>query len=82
MDLMGPFLESDRRIAALAARQDGVVRHAQLRELGLTQKAIQQRRDRGWLVDLHWQVYAVGHDRLSLTGRRLAAVWPTGRRRR
>lgn len=78
MDLMGPFLESDRRIATLAARQDGVVRHAQLRELGLTQKAIQQRRDVGWLIDLHWRVYAVGHERLNPAGRRLAAVWAYG----
>lgn len=52
--------------------------HAQLRELGLTQKAIQHRRDIGWLIDLHRKVYAVGHERLSATGRRLAAVWAYG----
>jgi hypothetical protein len=75
---MGPFLESDRQIAALARRQDGVVRHDQLRELGLTQKAIRHRRDARWLIDLHWKVYAVGHDRLSANGRRLAAVWAYG----
>jgi Transcriptional regulator, AbiEi antitoxin/Protein of unknown function (DUF559) len=75
---MGPFLESDRQIATLAARQDGVVRHAQLRALGLTAKAIRHRRDVGWLVDLHREVYAVGHARLSATGRRLAAVWAYG----
>jgi hypothetical protein len=80
MDLMGPYLESDRRLAALAARQDGVVRHAQLLDLGLSQSAIRHRRDRGSLIDLHRQVYAVGHARLSPAGRRLAAVWAYGPR--
>jgi hypothetical protein len=75
---MGSFLETDREIAALAARQDGVVRHEQLRELGLTQRVIQRRRAAGRLIDLHRMVYAVGHDRLSPTGRRLAAVWAYG----
>jgi hypothetical protein len=78
MDRMGSFLEIDRQIAALAARQDGVVRHEQLRELGLTQRVIQRRRDAGRLIDLHRKVYAVGHDRLSTTGRRLGAVWAYG----
>jgi hypothetical protein len=77
---MGPFLEIDRQVAALAARQDGVVTHAQLRALGLTQRAIAHRRRSRWLVDLHREVYAVGHDRLSPTGRRLAAVWAYGER--
>ncbi len=77
---MGSFLETDRQIAALAARQDGVVRHEQLRELGLTQRVIQRRRAAGRLIDLHRMVYAVGHDRLSPRGRRLAAVWAYGPR--
>jgi hypothetical protein len=80
MDLMSPYLESDRKMAALAARQDGVVRHAQLVALGLTQKAIQHRRERRSLVDVHREVYAVGHARLSPAGRRLAAVWAYGPR--
>lgn len=78
MDLMGPYLEIDRQIADLATRQDGVVRHDQLRALGLSQKAIQHRRKIGWLVDRFWRVYSVGHRRLSPTGRRLAAVWAYG----
>lgn len=78
MDRMGSFLETDRRIAALAARQDGIVRHEQLRELGLTQRGIQRRRNAGRLIDVHRMIYAVGHDRLSPTGRRLAAVWAYG----
>jgi hypothetical protein len=75
---MGSFLETDRQIAALAARQHGVVRHEQLRALGLTQRVIQHRRAAGRLIDLHRMVYAVGHDRLSPTGRRLGAVWGYG----
>jgi hypothetical protein len=75
---MGPFLEIDREIATLAAQQDGVVTHAQLREVGLSPKAIRYRRDARRLVDLHREVYAVGHDRLSAMGRRLGAVWAYG----
>ena len=56
------------------------MRHAQLRELGLTQRAIRHRREIGRLIDLHRMVYAVGHDRLSAAGRRLAAVWAYGPR--
>jgi hypothetical protein len=77
---MGAFLEIDRQVATLAARQQGVVRYAQLRELGLTRRAIERRRAAGRLIDLHRMVYAVGHDRLSPTGRRLAAVWAYGPR--
>jgi hypothetical protein len=75
---MGRFLESDVKVAALARRQQGVVRHEQLRELGLTPEAIRHRRAARHLIDLHWKVYAVGHDRLSPDGRRLAAVWAYG----
>jgi very-short-patch-repair endonuclease len=77
---MRSFLETDRRLAALAARQDGVVRLAQLRTLGYSTRAIQLRRERGWLIPLYREVYAVGHERLSPTGRRLAAVWAYGER--
>ncbi|WP_445149242.1 type IV toxin-antitoxin system AbiEi family antitoxin domain-containing protein [Baekduia sp. Peel2402] len=77
---MGPFLEIDRRIATLAGEQDGVVRRAQLQELGLTAKAIRHRVARGSLLPLYRGVYAVGHKRLSPMGRRLAAVWACGER--
>lgn len=77
---MGRFLETDRLVARLAAEQDGVVRHAQLRALGLTTEAIRTRRARGALIPLYREVYAVGHERLSPTGRRLAAVWAYGDR--
>lgn len=77
---MRSFLETDRQLAALAARQDGVVRLAQLRALGYTTRAVQLRREHGWLIPLYRGVYAVGHARLSPTGRRLAAVWAYGDR--
>jgi hypothetical protein len=77
---MGPFLETDRELAVLGARQDGVVRHVQLRAMGLTQKAIRHRLARQSLIPLYREVYAVGHERLSPTGRRLAAVWAYGER--
>lgn len=77
---MRSFLETDRKLAALAAGQDGVVRFSQLRMLGYTARAIQLRRERGWLIPLYREVYAVGHERLSPTGRRLAAVWACGDR--
>jgi hypothetical protein len=77
---MGPLLEIDRQLAVLAAGQAGVVTHRQLRELGLSAEAIKVRRRRRGLVDLHRGVYAVGHDRLGVVGRRLAAVWAYGPR--
>jgi very-short-patch-repair endonuclease len=75
---MGPCLDTDHRIALLAGRQEGVVRHRQLRDLGLTPKAIRVRRERGHLIDLYREVYAVGHRSVSIDGRRLAAAWAYG----
>jgi hypothetical protein len=57
-----------------------VVRYAQLRALGYSRRAIELRRERGWLIPLYREMYAVGHERLSPTGRRLAAVWAYGER--
>jgi hypothetical protein len=75
---MDSFLDTDHRIRRLADAQEGVVRHADLRRLGLTQQQIQHRRESGRLIDLHPCVYAVGHTRISVLGRRLAAVWTYG----
>jgi very-short-patch-repair endonuclease len=75
---MDPLLDTDRRIARLAAVQEGVVRHRDLRDIGLTQEQIRHRRATGRLIDLYPLVYAVGHDRVGVTGRRLAAVWTYG----
>ena len=65
---------ADRAIAALAARQHGVITYAQLARIGLSDSAIQRRLDAGRLHPLHRGVYAVGHPDVSREGRYLAAV--------
>ena len=49
-----------QRVAELARRQHGHVSLAQLRE-SLTDDDIRQRREVGWLIPRHQEVYAVGH---------------------
>ncbi len=68
----------DRAIAALAARQCGVVASAQLRELGLNRQAIAYRLRVGRLHLVHRGVYAVGHRLLSREGKWMAAVLAAG----
>ena len=68
----------DAEIAALAARQHGVVAHRQLIRLGLDRNAIQYRLRVGRLHSLHRGVYAVGHTKISSTGRDMAAVLACG----
>jgi very-short-patch-repair endonuclease len=62
------------RVAALAARQHGVVSHSQLIELGYTAAAIKSQVQRGRLHRVFRGVYAVGHPSLPLLGRTHAAV--------
>jgi hypothetical protein len=50
----------DRRIAAIAARQDSLITAAQLRALGLGRGAVQNRVRRGVLRPQHTGVYAWG----------------------
>src|SRR3954468_18121154 len=69
----------DLAIAAIAARQQGVVAHDQLRELDLSRQAIGRRVRAGKLHVLHRGVYAVGHRRVSTEGRWWAAVLAGGR---
>lgn len=68
----------EREIAELATRQHGVVAHWQLRALGLGGKAIAYRVAAGRLIQLHVAVYAVGHRKLTVRGRWMAAVLACG----
>lgn len=68
----------DARLSELAGRQDGIVTFAQLRALGLGPTGIKRRVRAGRLHRLQRSVYAVGHPRISLDGRRLAAVMACG----
>lgn len=67
-------------MAALAARQWGVVSVPQLRALGLTRGEIEHRGEAGRIHRLHRGVYAVGHAHLGREGRYLAAVLACGPR--
>jgi Transcriptional regulator, AbiEi antitoxin/Protein of unknown function (DUF559) len=69
---------ADRRVAGAAAEEWGVLSLAELRHCGLTKRAIAVRVRRGWLHRLHQGVYAVGHARIPLEGRFLAAVKACG----
>jgi hypothetical protein len=68
----------DAVIAAIAARQHGVIARIQLMRLGLGRKAIDHRVKLGRLHVIHRGVYAVGHARLTIHGRWMAAVLATG----
>jgi hypothetical protein len=73
-----PKFDTDRRIAALAARQHGVVSRRQLRALGVDDSAVAYRVRVGRLHRLHVGVYAVGHVAVGRRGRWLAAVLACG----
>jgi hypothetical protein len=66
------------RIAALAARQHGVVSRRQLYAAGLGRGAIEKRLASGQLHPVHRGVFAVGHPGLSPEGRWMAAVLACG----
>jgi very-short-patch-repair endonuclease len=65
-------------LALLAGRQHGVVAHSQARALGFSAAAIQRRIRNGHLHPLHRGVYAVGHRKITVTGRWMAAVLACG----
>jgi hypothetical protein len=68
----------EAEIATLAARQHGVVSSSQLQSLGLSDRAVRKRCAAARLHRLHRSVYAVGHTRLTLEGRWMAAVLAGG----
>src|SRR3954449_12177219 len=70
----------DAAIAAIAARQHGVIARIQLMGLALGRKAIDHRVKLGRLHIVHRGVYAVGHARLTIQGRWMAAVLASGGR--
>lgn len=70
----------DIRLAALSARQHGIVTRRQLHFLGLDNSAILRRMKSGRLHQLYRNVYAVGRTDLSTKGRFLSAVLAYGNR--
>jgi predicted transcriptional regulator of viral defense system len=68
----------DAAIAAIAARQHGVIARIQLLRLGLGRGAIELRVRRGRLHVIHRGVYAVRYARLTIHGRWMAAVLASG----
>jgi Transcriptional regulator, AbiEi antitoxin len=75
---MGGQSAPDQLVARLAARHGGVVSFNGLLALGLTPRQIDRRVESGRLHGLHRGVYAVGHRRLGVDGRRWAAVLALG----
>lgn len=65
-------------IAALAAKQHGIVTRKQLLVLGLSHGSIVARTGGGYLHPVHRGVYAVGHVALTVRARWLAAVLACG----
>ena len=68
----------DKRLAELAAQQHGVVAVWQLTGLGYTRDQIAARTRTGRLHRRHRCVYVVGHPKLTLRGRWMAAVLACG----
>jgi hypothetical protein len=65
---------TDHLIARLAERQGGIVEHGQLLALGLSPAGIHRRARAGRLHRWYRGVYAVGHRRVGVEGRRWAAA--------
>jgi very-short-patch-repair endonuclease len=65
-------------IAELAERQYGVLSAPQLYALGFSKDWVAGQVAAGWLLRVHRGVYAVGHRKLAMKGRRIAAVLACG----
>ena len=70
----------DRFVAALAARQHGVVSAKQLRTSGIDKDGIARRVTAGRLHRVHRGIYAVGYPHLRFEGRCMAAAFACGER--
>jgi very-short-patch-repair endonuclease len=68
----------DSEVAAIAARQHGVVTFTQLRRAGVSRSGVYRRVAVGRLHRVHRGVYAVGHRGLSQQGKWIAAVLACG----
>jgi very-short-patch-repair endonuclease len=66
------------RLGRQAARQHGVVSHEQLLASGVSRTGVGRWVEAGRLHRIHRGVYAVGHRRLTLEGRFMAAVLAAG----
>jgi very-short-patch-repair endonuclease len=67
-----------RRIGDIAERQDGVVDHAQLVQLGISSRRIARAVAAGLLTPKHRGVYAFGHRNLTQRGCAVAALRAVG----
>lgn len=68
----------DAKVAAIAARQHGVVTFSQLQGAGASRSSVSRRVTAGRLHRVHRGVYAVGHRGLSQQGKWMAAVLAGG----
>jgi very-short-patch-repair endonuclease len=73
----GPH-SADRIVQAFAGRHHGIVKSKQVREAGLSKRAIERRIEAGWLVPQYSGVYAVGHSALTPHSLLIAAVYACG----
>jgi hypothetical protein len=71
-------IHRERRLAAIATRQDGLVKRPQLIALGFTRREIERRIESGSLIVLFRGVYAVGHRALSERAWMRAALMASG----
>jgi very-short-patch-repair endonuclease len=71
-------VKADARVAAIAARQHGVVTFTQLRQAGVSRSGIYRRVAAGRLHRVYRGVYAVGHRGLSSEGLWTSAVLACG----
>ena len=71
-------VKGDAKLAAIAARQHGLVTLTQLIQAGIRRSALSRRVAAGRLHRIHRGVYAVGHAGLSPEGRWMAAVLACG----